>query len=347
MTRVVPYPPRVTASSKIAAGYEPKNMRKSDTMRAAVLVSPGRMEIRETPRPQMGPAEMCVRVESCGVCSSNVPPFEGRPWFSYPFGPGCLGHEACGRIAAMGHEVTGWEIGQRVAFLSNHAFAEYDIAGAEAAVPLPAELDQEQVPGEPLGCTMNIFRRARIERGDVVAIVGIGFLGALLTQLASQAGARVIAISRRPFALKFARLAGAAETLAIGEDDVIARVRELTEGRFCDVVLEAAGKQEALDLAGELTRVRGRLVVAGYHQDGLRQVNMQLWNWRGLDIINAHERDEAIYIQGIREAVEALREGRFHPRPLLTHILPLDRLGEALELTRDRPENFMKALVVP
>ena len=66
---------------------------------------------------------------------------------------------------------------------------------------------------------------------------------------------------------------------------------ELTGGRFCDVVIEAVGKQWPLDLAAELAGERGRLIIAGYHQDGLRQVNMQLWNWRGLDVINAHQRD--------------------------------------------------------
>jgi len=54
-------------------------------------------------------------------------------------------------------------------------------------------------------------------------------------------------------------------------------------------VIEAAGQQWPLDLATELTRERGRLIIAGYHQDGPRQINMQLWNWRGLDVINAHE----------------------------------------------------------
>ena len=57
-------------------------------------------------------------------------------------------------------------------------------------------------------------------------------------------------------------------------------------------------------------------MIAGYHQDGPRQVNMQLWNWRGLDVINAHERDPAVYVQGIREAVEAVAAGRLDPAAL-------------------------------
>jgi threonine dehydrogenase-like Zn-dependent dehydrogenase len=72
---------------------------------------------------------------------------------------------------------------------------------------------------------------------------------------------------------------------------------------------------------------------------------MQMWNWRGLDVINAHERDPKIYIEGIRSAVEAVASGRLDPRPLYTHIYPLDQLDVALNATRDRPDGFMKALI--
>ena len=90
----------------------------------------------------------------------------------------------------------------------------------------------------------------------------------------------------------------------------------------------------------------GRLVIAGYHQDGPRQVNMQLWNWRGLDVINAHERDPRIYLAGMQSAVEAVRAGRLDPAPLYSHRFPLSRLDEALTLSEERPDGFMKALVL-
>jgi len=86
-------------------------------------------------------------------------------------------------------------------------------------------------------------------------------------------------------------------------------------------------------------------VIAGYHQDGSRQVDMQLWNWRGLDVINAHERDPAIYLQGIARAIAAVEDGTLDPDAFLTHRYPLARLGEALDATRDRPDGFLKAWV--
>jgi len=315
-------------------------------MRAVVLAGAGRIQVKESELPQPGAGQVRVRLEGCGVCASNLTPWAGPEWMQFPTEPGALGHEGWGVVDAVGNGVEGLSVGDRVAALSYKSYAEYDVADADAVVLLPDSLAGQPFPGEPLGCAMNIFRRSRIEPGQTVGIVGIGFLGAILTRLATDAGARVIAISRRPFSLDVARAMGAAETILMDDHNrIIERVKELTGGVFCDRVIEAVGKQWPLDLAAELTRERGRLIVAGYHQDGPRQVNMWLWNWRGLDVINAHERDPKVYIQGIREAVAAVASGRLDPRSLYTHTFPLDRLDEALNATRDRPDGFLKALV--
>ncbi len=316
------------------------------SMRAAVITAPRRAEVREVPVPEPAEGQVRVRLEGCGVCASNLPPWEGREWFSYPMAPGALGHEGWGYVDALGPGVGGLREGDRVAMLSGNAYAEYDVADASQVVPLPAALAHRPFPGEPLGCAVNIFRRSGIRDGQTVAIVGIGFLGALLTRMASQAGARVIALTRRDSALAVAREMGAAYTLRMDDHwRILEEVRGLTGGAFCDVVVEAVGKQWPLDLSAELTRERGRLVVAGYHQDGPRQVNMQLWNWRGLDVINAHERDPRVYTDGIREAAELVAASRLAPDPLYTHDYPLERLGEALDATSERPDRFMKALI--
>jgi threonine dehydrogenase-like Zn-dependent dehydrogenase len=317
-------------------------------MRAAVVTGRRALRIERVATPEPGPGQVRVRLEGCGVCASNVTPWEGPDWMRFPTEPGGLGHEGWGIIDAVGPEVQDLRAGDRVAALSQHSYAEFDLADASAVVRLPEALAGRPFPGEPLGCAMNIFRRAGIAPGQTVAIVGIGFLGALLTRLAADAGARVIAISRRPFALELARRMGAAETVAMDDHwRIIEAVREITDGALCPRVIEAVGKQWPLDLAAELTAERGRLVIAGYHQDGPRQVNMQLWNWRGLDVINAHERDPAVYADGVRAAVEAVATGALDPDPLYTHTFPLARLGEALDATRDRPDGFLKALVVP
>ena len=276
-----------------------------------------------------------MRIEGCGVCGSDVPVWAGRPWFEYPREPGAPGHEGWGVVEAVGPGVDEVREGQRVAGLTYRAYARHDLAAADELVVLPQALDGEPFPGEALGCAVNVFRRSGIEAGHTVAVVGVGFLGAVVAQLAARAGARVIGVSRRPFALDVARRMGAAGTKTLDE----------AHGFEADVVVEAAGTQRTLDVASGLVRTRGRLVIAGFHQDGPRHVDMQSWNWRGIDVVNAHERDPAVYVEGIRLAAEAVADGRLDPSPLYTHRFPLERIDEALDAARERPDGFVKALV--
>ena len=318
------------------------------TMRAAVITAPGVVRIETLPLPKPAKGQVRIRLEGSGVCASNLTPWAGPEWMIFPTDPGGLGHEGWGVIDAVGDDVEGLKPGDRVVALGGHAYAEYDTAAAGSVVRLPEELSSVAFPGEPFGCAMNIFRRSDIQAGQTVAIVGIGFLGAILARLASYAGARVIAISRREESLELARSMGAVETIPMHDhSEIIERVRELTDGSMCKRVIEAVGKQWPLDLAAELTAEGGRMIIAGYHQDGPRQVNMQLWNWRGFDVINAHERDPAIAVKGMREAIEAVRSGLIDPTKLITHRYRLDQLGDALDATRDRPAGFVKAIVVP
>lgn len=321
-------------------------MSNRDVMEAAVMRGEGRVQLERVPVPRPGAKEVCVRLEGCGVCASNLPVWAGRPWFNYPMDPGSPGHEGWGEIAALGDEVDDFKVGERVALLSGRAYAGYDVANAEAIARIPANAEDMLLPGEPLACAMNIFRRSQIEPDQWVAIVGVGFIGALLVQLAANAGARVVALSRRPYALEVARQCGAAHTFST--DDMyaaIGAVRELTGGAGCERVIEAAGEQVTLDIASAISAEGGRLMIAGYHQDGPRTVDMQQWNWRGLDVINAHERDPKVAARGLHEAMDAVRDGRLDPAALLTHRMPLEQLSDAFELMRERPEGFLKAVV--
>jgi threonine dehydrogenase-like Zn-dependent dehydrogenase len=313
---------------------------------AAMLTAPATIQLRSCEILEPAVGEVRVRLQGCGVCASSLPVWEGRPWFKYPIEPGTPGHEGWGRVDALGAGVTDLDIGDRVALISNHAFAQFDVAPRAAIVRLPAALDRHPFPGEPIGCAMNIFERSDIRADHSVAIVGGGFLGALLTQLATHIGAGVTVLSHRDYSLQVARSAGAAHVLN-SADQYRARQRalDLTSGRGFDRVIECAGVQTTLDLASALTAERARLVIAGYHQDSLRQVNMQEWNWRGLDVVNAHERAIERYTAGIEAGVRAVLEGRIDPFSLLTHSLPLEELARCFDMLSTRPDGFMKAVV--
>ena len=332
---------------KSALAAVPENNALSvSTMRAARIAAPQTIDLIEVALPQPGPGQVRLKMEGCGLCASSIPVWQGREWFSYPIAAGNPGHEGWGRVDALGPQVTTLQVGDRVAALSYQAYAPYDLAEADATVKLPPDLDGLPFPGEPLGCALNIFKRSDIRAGQTVAILGIGFLGALLVQLAKDAGARVIALSQRAYSLAVARDCGADETIQLDDHwQVIEKLKSLTGGLFCERVIECTGKEWPLNLAGELTAERGKLIIAGFHQDGLRAINVQLWNWRGLDVINAHERDPRIYRQGMQEAVAAVQSGRLQPQALYTHTFALEDIGQAFQLLQDRPDGFMKALI--
>src|SRR5204863_5404169 len=144
--------------------------------------------------------------------------------------------------------------------------------------------------------------------------------------------------SRRGFGLELARAEGAECFQLNGDNNIVERILASTNNQGCTCVIEAVGEQVALDLATELTCIRGRLVIAGYHQDGPRQVNMQQWNWLGIDVINAHERSPRQYVRGMIEGMDAIVAGTLNLDLLLTHTYALDELGRAIDDVAARPD---------
>lgn len=315
-------------------------------MKSAVFTAPREINIHKHDLSLPVDDEVLIRMEGCGLCTSDMPVWEGREWFNYPMPPGKPGHEGWGIIEKVGPGVSKLKTGTRVATLCQEAYSEYGVARETEVIELPDFFDDKPFPGEPLGCVINIFERSKIKPGMKTAIVGTGWIGLLLMQLAKSARADIIAISKRPSSFEKAKACGADHFFSVMDDDyIVEQVEEITKGAFCDCVIEAAGKQASLDLAGKITGVRGRLVIAGYHQDGLRKVNMQLWNWRGIDVINAHERETQKYIHGMQEAVLTVTAGVLNPFPLFTHRFPFENIQAAFETCDNKPENFTKALI--
>lgn len=277
-------------------------------MRAATLTGPGRTAVCERPEPTTRSGELLVQVEGCGICGSSLPVWEGRPWFDYPAEPGAPGHEVWG-LTPDGRKVTG---------LSDHGFAEFDVLREDELVELPPQLADVPFPGEALGCAVNVVERADVRSGQEVAVVGMGFLGTAVARLCELRGAHVTGFGR--------------------EDE--------PEGQF-ERVIEAAGTQAALDTASTLVAAGGLLAIAGFHQDGPRTIDLQSWNWRGLDIVNAHERDPQRRVAGIREAVRLAAGGDLDVASFVTHRFSLDELDDAFTAASRRGPGFLKAVVCP
>ncbi len=315
-------------------------------MKASVITIPGQINIIDTPIPEPQKDEVLIRLEGSGVCISNLPVWEGRPWFNYPFEPGAPGHEGYGVVEAFDTGVEGFSKGDRVAVLSFHAYAEFDKINKSNVVKLPSSLGDNPFPGEPLACAVNIFKRSNIEKGQTVVVIGSGFIGCLLIQLITDAGAKVIAVSQRNSSLMFAEKSGAHHVVKFGEIwETAKKINELAPEGVHRVV-EATGAQRAIDLSTEIISEYGRLMIAGYHQDGNRNINMQQWNWKGIDVINAHERDPNVYIDGLRSAIQKTEEGIIRPYELITHQFDLKDINKAFQILSQKPEGFLKGLIL-
>jgi threonine dehydrogenase-like Zn-dependent dehydrogenase len=236
--------------------------------------------------------------------------------------------------------------GDRVALLSYHAYAQYDKTHISNVVKLPDSLDGKPFPGEPLACAVNIIQRSAIQENQTVVVIGAGFIGCLLIQLLKHTGAEVIAVSRRTSSLDFAELSGADHLIRFNEvwrakDEIL----KFAPGGV-QRVIEATGVQSGLDLATEIISEYGRLIIAGYHQDGIRNINMQQWNWKAIDVINAHERDPQKYISGLKDAIQLTEKGILRPGELITHQFDFRDINKAFDFLEHKPEGFLKGVIV-
>lgn len=325
---------------------DPSPAPRRRTMKAAVITGPGRMAFRTCRMPRVEADEVLVQVEGCGVCPTDLPAWRGRPGTDYPVPPGAPGSQAWGRVERTGAEVLGVSEGDRVTLLSRRGFAQFAVGRASTVAILPPELEGLPVPGTALGSVMNILRRSQVEAGDRVAVVGVGFVGALLVELLRNQGVEVVVLSGRPWDLVEAHRRGAHHLIPL-EDHGVARRRvlEVTDGQGCDRVFEVTGEQRPLDLAGEIAATGARLVIAGHHHD-MRIVDLPLWNRRGLEVTSGYEGDDRERLQGMHEGIAAILEGRLDPFPLFTRI-PMEQLPHAFQLEESRPPGFFKGLLVP
>lgn len=171
-------------------------------------------------------------------------------------------------------------------------------------------------------------------------------MGLLLLQcLKVQGPKKIIAIDLRREALSQALKYGVDAVLLADDKQLPSKVLELNGGKEPDIVIEATGSQNGLTLCGDLIKIRGRLVIYGYHQGPSRQVNIQQWNWKGLDVTNAHERDLVIYTAGMKAGFDLVEQGKLVMDGLVTHRFSINEINEAFRLSCEKPAGYIKSTV--
>jgi L-iditol 2-dehydrogenase len=315
-------------------------------MRIARLEQPRRFTLADEGVPEIDRDEVLLRVAACGVCASELDIFKGASGHaSFPWYPG---HEVSGTVEKVGPEVTTLQPGDTVAaWVTTRGFAEH-VAVKEAycapadGVPLDVAL------GEPLACAVNTVEVAAPALADDVVVIGAGFMGLLITQLVALRGPRTLIVADiRTDALERAAVAGATRTVDVSVDSLLDAVGQETADVGADVTIEATGTQRALDVVGDVTRMSGTIAIAGYHQGEPRSVPMAQWNWKAFRIANAHFREPAVILHGLKTAMRLLAAGRVVIDDLVTHRFGLERIDEAFRTAIEKPPGFVKATVIP
>jgi threonine dehydrogenase-like Zn-dependent dehydrogenase len=281
------------------------------------------------------------------VCASELHPWkDGAP----PY-PRRFGHEPVGVVEAVGPGVERIAAGDRVTGLFTGAFGDVALAHEAILQPVPAGLPDERALGEPLACLVNAARRTPVELADRVALIGLGYMGLGLLQLLKLRGpSRIVAIDVREEARQHALDLGADEALHPGEVPdayLLTQFGDWDSDRGFDVVVEASGTQPGLTLAGKMVRAHGLLSILGYHQGGDRAVDMQMWNWKAIDVVNAHVRRRQDLLESMRIGLELEAKGLIDLGALVTHRFGLDEVDAAFTALRDKPDGFIKAVIRP
>ena len=265
-------------------------------MKALVLTRYNHFEYQDVPEPQVAPDEVLIEVKACGICGSDVHGMDGSSGRRVP--PIIMGHEAAGVIARTGDRVSGWEVGDRVTFDSmiscgkcpfcrrgrinlcdnrrvlgvscdefrrDGAFAEYVTVPQSILFALPKGLSFEHAAmTEPLSVAVHAVEQVPIQLNDTAVVVGTGMIGLLVVQVLRAAGCgRILAVDVQPERIGLACRLGADAGFSPNEIDVAAEVLRQTGGRGADVVFEAVGFRQTVNLAVASVRKGGSVGLVG------------------------------------------------------------------------------------
>ena len=312
-------------------------------MKAYILTNKRTTEIVERPIPAISDDEVLIRMLICGVCSAELPAWKSGEARAN----GVLGHEPVGIVEAVGKNVTAFSAGDRVTGFCLGSFAQYVAVNSRMIAKVPTELLDIEALGEPLSCMYSAAERTTVSLGDTVAIVGVGFMGLGMLQLMKLKGAgRIIAIGKSEESLDHARHFGA--DIAWRPDEVDSKYLAASGWDIFDkglpVVVEAAGTQSALSLAGDMTAILGTLCVVGFHQEP-RTLNIDMWNKKSIVMINAHERRKELQTVYMAKMMDMIVQGQFRAKEMVTHAFTPDEIDRAFTALENKPAGYIKGYI--
>ncbi|WP_111671041.1 alcohol dehydrogenase catalytic domain-containing protein [Algoriphagus litoralis] len=306
---------------------------------AAQLISPKKLQFVALKKPCVEKYQVLVRIQGSGLCVSDLPYWLGQDRVHYPLQPGRPGHEGWGEIVEIGSKVSYFKVGNQVTFVNDLTFAEYAVVEESQLLALPDELKNQPFPGQAFGSILNVFQRAEINQEDSVAIIGQDLIARGVLQLCLDEGTQVLVVSSSQAYIKEASEYTPHCVFAEDLDGINQDSKLLNGTDFFTRVIECSGKQSTLNLATSLAAPYGKVILAGYHLGGIRQIDLQSCYNKSLDIINAHEVSEENIKKGMIMATAAILEGNLNPFKLLTKVYPFRALEEAFTYLENSEQN--------
>lgn len=344
-------------------------------MKAAYLHGVRDIRIADAPQESVGPGALLLDVTAVGVCGSDLHTYlYGQVGDIAPETPLILGHEAAGRVAAIGSGLEGkFHLGQPVAiepaipcwecercekgdpnlctnlqfiglYPRHGALREQMVHPARSCIPLPDGITPIAAALlEPLGVALHAINLAKIRVGDDVAIIGSGGIGLLLVRLARLAGARHIYVSDKyDWRLKMAADFGANVLVNVNSEDVVAEVLRRTQGRGVDVAIESAWVTDTLNQCVEVARNGGRVVIVGIPVEEFITMRASPSRRKGLTI-KMSRRMKHTY----PPAISLATSGAVMLEKLATHQFSLDETTQAFETAANYTDGVIRAMILP
>jgi L-iditol 2-dehydrogenase len=347
-------------------------------MKAAVLMAPNVLEIKDVDTPKPGPADVLIRVEACAVCSSDLS-MMAKPWKAQPpYGNFIPGHEYSGTVIALGETVDEFKTGDRVAveahlgclrcrncrlghytaclnygkkghrangFTTNGGYAQYVINHVNTVYHIPDSVGFEEASLiTNLGCVLYGFETTGgYIVGDHVAVIGPGPLGLISVEVAKALCAgKVFLVGTRASRLQVGEALGADRIIDANQEDPVQVILEETRGIGADLVIESSGGTEGPQMAIAMAKRMGKILLLGFPDEPVR-ADFSLLGKDNKHIYTVRGEGWA----NCGRAVSLLTSGKVNLSPLVTHSFPLDSISDALKTFKERIGGAVKVVVKP
>ena len=310
-------------------------------MRAIVcreLGPPSVLRLEEVPEPEMGPGQARVKINAAGINFPDILTIEGSYQHKPPL-PFIAGFETAGEVIETAPDVTSFAPGDRVLMRTRPGgFAEQAVVDAHTLLPTPAPFDDITAAAFLVGYITAyhcLLQRGRLRAGEWVLIHGsTGCVGLAAVEIARLHGAKIIATGGDDDKLKVARDYGADHVINYRQGEFRDRVKEITGGTGVDLVYDPVGG-DIFDQSLRCMAWHGRLVVVGFTSGRIPQLSLNYALIKGLSIIGcrageARRHDPETGEQELRDVLALANAGKLHP--YVSHVLPLERAVEGMEL---------------